>query len=708
MDLFKMIEMKKDFFKSEDKIKFIEENDLLNNLRMMGITNEDLKNALSEEEREILLKKFKLDNVKLAVELLSSIGDADKKIDMLQDENITGKWGKYELTTVYKSCNNSYDSQLKLLSNSDFFQSRKIQKNDIVNDFICHMSDSSIKNILGNKKMLERYHIDKNCWDRLSRKLSEKDIIDLLNSPEIKEYRSVNIIKNLSEENKQETILKKHANLKKDEIILLLSEMNVQNLKKFIKGNQEFLEDKDIMIYEITKKLSEEKQVAFISEIDEINLNDSDRRKILITLNENTKEKIDRSNLTGKDIADLDIKYNGKEIVLDLKKELEFYKGLDDLITVRPDEIDENERNKILQLGTICPNISVFDYYGSSTFQEFRNGEKWIDEVIHKIDSNWSDSQKIAYIEQQIGEKISYYPKFETEFEDLNDMRSSYRAIESGYGVCAAIATVCKRMLQRVGIDSEFVEGKNHVFLKLKDIDFARQDGSVQVGDTILDPTWDLNYYKYNLRPYYFCVNYEQLKNLDTINHTNDEALSDVTMGIDVEQYNKGTEIREVFKSLGLANEDGSFLGADWYRKSNQIAKENIPLQEKVKEQLELLESVNPDFEKCMNETMFVLSNYILNHPKDMVFDRCVVKRVYDREDAQKRPKMYIYCDMGEEGKKFFVPQNGKFQEMEMEDFTKKYECYQKDIQNNKGLRGWEDAQKEVLTPEKEVEEVKE
>lgn len=80
---------------------------------------------------------------------------------------------------------------------------------------------------------------------------------------------------------------------------------------------------------------------------------------------------------------------------------------------------------------------------------------------------------------------------------------------------------------------------------------------------------------------------------------------------------------------------------------------------------------------------MKVLSDVLLDN-ENLDFNRCIVNRVYDREDKDKRPVMYVYIDSDEIGKKFYVPNNeGDFLELEEEEFIKKYECYEIDKEKN-------------------------
>lgn len=96
-----------------------------------------------------------------------------------------------------------------------------------------------------------------------------------------------------------------------------------------------------------------------------------------------------------------------------------------------------------------CPEIKICDNLGLSysTVQEYINAEMWIASVFKEMDENWSSIQKIAYIDNAIGKKISYSPDFDTEFFNPNDSRTLWKIIDSGYGVCNGIAQVEKYML---------------------------------------------------------------------------------------------------------------------------------------------------------------------------------------------------------------------------------------------------------------------
>ena len=124
---------------------------------------------------------------------------------------------------------------------------------------------------------------------------------------------------------------------------------------------------------------------------------------------------------------------------------------------------------------------------------------------------------------------------------------------------------------------------------------------------------------------------------------------------------------------------------------SDEIAGKNIPLEQKVSEQLKLLQEMHPDFDKCQNSTISILAGNILNHP-EMNFEKLVVNRVYNKNDERKTPSVYVYCDIGNEQNVFYVaePGTGEFIKLSKQNFIENYECYEKDLEKTEGIRPWE------------------
>lgn len=244
------------------------------------------------------------------------------------------------------------------------------------------------------------------------------------------------------------------------------------------------------------------------------------------------------------------------------------------------------------------------------------------------------------------------------------------------------------------------VSGPKHAFLKLKNIELPMADGQKIKGNTILDPTWNMTEQAYGARPSNFCVSYEQIRKNDIDNngkdqecHLNDEKLQDATLGLD------DKSLRDLYRSVGLANKDGRFPISSLMNTSNDIdaiyAKDP---EGNVNAQLLCLQKYYPDFAKRQNSTINILRDVFLNH-ENIGYNECIINRVYNKEDNEKRPTFYVYIDYSDEiGKKFYVANKdeGKFDEYGLEEFEKQFECYQKDLDKLNGIRPWRSKQKET------------
>ena len=136
-----------------------------------------------------------------------------------------------------------------------------------------------------------------------------------------------------------------------------------------------------------------------------------------------------------------------------------------------------------------------------STPAEYKEAEQWISSLVNSLNPSYSNLQKMAIIDHAIGKKISYTPDYETEVFNPKDARALWKIITSGYGVCNGIAAVEQYILQRIGIESEMIQSENHAFLKVKDIELPDENGELQKGDTIVDPTWNLTSHRFNAIP---------------------------------------------------------------------------------------------------------------------------------------------------------------------------------------------------------------
>jgi len=448
-----------------------------------------------------------------------------------------------------------------------------------------------------------------------------------------------------------------------------------------------------------------------------VNLTEDEKREIFVTLKPETKEKIDISQLKPSFVNALNMKtteYGGK-IILDLFADVQQYRGLDRLLSVNPTRLYGQEKAKFMQLCAICPEMTVLSSLDSkddekvttewsSSASEYLDAEKWIEKVMYKLKPEYTDAQKIAIIDNEIGQKISYSPDFETKVFDSNDCRALYKIISSGYGVCNGIARVEQYLIERAGLDieCEIVSSGRHAFIKLNNMEFELSNGERVVGTTILDPTWNLTDHRFNCRPNNFCVSYEEARKNDVDDegkdhncHKNDEKLHDATFNLD------DASLRKLFKSVGLTDKDGNFPIKYLIDKSIELHQryKNDPLKN-LEEQFLLLKKVCPEFASCQNSTMSILYDLILDN-EFLKYDKCEVNRVYNKSDKDKRPITFVYINFEELGEKFYYAdkEKGEFIYISKEEFLEQFECYKADLEKSNGIRPWEqprDTKKQI------------
>lgn len=599
------------------------------------------------------------------------------------------------------------DGKIQILHNLDFILENRIEDFEI-QEIISLLSDAKKQEVLLDKVFVQQelrlkdYQVLRLVVS-LESEESKLKMIELYN---FKDYQIANILETFSDKSKISIVLENPYEIDKDYLKQIISSLSVDTLVDFIKKNKQFLVQNNIKVYKITQSLDKEKQLYFVSKIEDMGLSIEEKKQILVKLSEEAKSEIDISKLppeyataieikTMEDLSDIkDINAYGK-IIIDFKKDLEIYRGLDELIYINPMEISATDRQKFRQLCEICPKMNINDniLLGQSTVEEYRNGEIWIESILQGMDEGWSDIQKVAFIDYAIGKKISYTPDFDTEVFDQNGARALWKIIDSGYGVCNGIAQVEQYILSRIGIDAEMVSSDGHSFLKLKNIELPNSDGGMTTGDTILDPTWNLKAHRYGAKPENFCRSYTEIRKhdikddgSDTESHKNDEDLASATLDLDEKS------LRRIFTSIGLADRDGNFPIKALRDESKTIDDYRFPEEESIKQQFSLLAKYCPEFATCQNSTMWILQGVILNQ-ENLKFNKCVANRVYARDDKSKSPVLYVYVDFPQSGKKFYFADKdiGQFVELSQKEFEARFECYERDMEKNDGHRPWED-----------------
>lgn len=526
------------------------------------------------------------------------------------------------------------------------------------------------------------------------------------------------IVKDFSNNMKKEVLLSERYDFGSYQISRILSQSDDMNfIIEFINENPKFLQDHEISIYKIVQKFNKEKKLEFINRLDEINCEQHEKLKAVAVLSAEEKEQISKDvNMQQKYKSALDMECDEFEhLIVDLNC-TDFTKYIDfqELIYIKPQDIQFDQHDKLIELAKICPKIKFVDdiNMSASTAQEFLDGEKWISEILSNIRDDWSDIQKIAYIDHAIGKRISYTPDFDTEVCNLEDARALWKIISKGYGVCNGISQVEQYILKHIGIESEMVSSGRHNFLRLKNIEIAREDGTKSVGDTFLDPTWNLAEHRYDAYPNFFLVDYDELQKQDSTGaHKIKGEVVGETIGMEE------SVLRQTFRSIGLAKEDGTFPISDMSNEIDKIANKPISTTgentKKVAEMLGVMAKHHPDFSICINSTMNVLCGLIFSKHdlKEGVGEgRVVIDRVYRKDDSNQLPVLYVYYtpdDTKSEGS-FFVAERGdrNFTQMAVYEFENGYAVYEADYIKNGQKNPWE-PEKAVQTLKAPVKESK-
>ena len=633
-------------------------------------------------------------------------------IEELRNENFMEGIENYQIIDLIQS-KLSDDDKKQILYDKEFCEKRGFTAYDYEN-IISSMSVQNREIIIEDTELvtkalqLENYQI----FELIQLLTDEDKKYKLAIEYNLPMYYLKILVKTFNAAKKTEIILEENASsydisLGEDALKDILASYDVQELEEFLSQNKQFCEDRHIYPYSIVGQMDISKQVEFASRLQEMNLPLTEKQEVLAMLSEEAKEKIDSSEFPKELKNTISMKIKRKrfddKIKIDFERDLEDYRGLDRVISVNPTEFTDEERKKFIELCHICPDMQVYNLLNNtvpfySTPEEYLEVEEWISSVLDNLDPKYSKPQKMAVIDNAIGKKLSYSPDFGTEKFNINDSRAIWRIITSGYGVCNGIASLEQYMFDRVGIESKIISSGNHAFLKLDEIELPLENGGTVKGNTILDPTWNLMLHRVGGKPSHFLINYEQARASDIDSegkdrkcHKNDEKLKDATLSLDI------PSLRKLFASLGLTDKEGNFPIKETIQLSEAIHKvfANNP-SENINRQFSLLAEVCPEFARCQNESTKFLSNILLSN-ENLQYNRCVVNRVYDRTDESRRPVMYVYIDSNELGKRFYFAnkEEGQFVELPPEEFTKRFECYDKDLEKTKGIRPWE-AQEQI------------
>ena len=682
--------------KSQDKFKVFEDkNAIMKYSNTVVEIIESIEEFLTDEEKIKIfdIEHFRKINPSKKFCMMNCVLE-DKDIELLKNSSFLEDIKGYQVKNFIEETLNDF-YKLKLIGKPEFLKGCKLNKYQI-SDIIKTLSEENKKDILFNSKLLkETLNFDNYAISELISTLQENEIkLKMIDLYEFGNYQKESILKTLSDDLKKSIIIDNEYGVGESTLESLCSSLSVDVLVDFLRENREVIKDNNIKTHKIVSMLDIQKQLEFMSKFENVGLNLTEKRQVLAKLREETKSNIDISNFPQEYVTAIQLD-SGR--IVDFDKDLNIYKGLDEIIHINPLKLSEKEKIKFIELCKICPGMNIEDNLGMgvSTVDEFIEAEKWVDSIINEINPEWSNIQKVAFIDNKIGKRISYTPEFKTEVWNLGDCRALWKIIDSGYGVCNGIAHVEKYILNKVGIEAEQISGKDHCFLKLNDIEIPTADGEIIKGNTILDPTWNLSAHRYGFKPNNFCRSYEKIRENDIAGdgsdlmcHKNDEKLSDATLDLDDQSMG------EIFSSIGFVDEERKFPISELLDKSEMIDKSEIDVETNVGKQLKLIEEYCPEFAMCQNSTARALQ-MIFSDKQNIKFNRCVVNRVYEKEDKNKKPVLYMYMDLPGKGKKFYYADKNsrEFVNMTQEEFETKFECYEADKEKAGGLRPWEEPE---------------
>lgn len=530
--------------------------------------------------------------------------------------------------------------------------------------------------------------------------IKNDDVIEkLLNSSLVDNKNIGDVLKVLDDKYTINCLEQKDGRFDKNSFIRAISSLkNVDNLIDVCNEFKELFEKYDCDLQDIFSFIyNNDKQVDFLERIDEFNFDYDKKRECFVGVKEDVLSLLDRAKIADeyKKVLDLDYDYGsfwGSQLIFNLNRDVEEYRGLDKFLRINPKSFSKKERGKLFELAKVCPKIQIVsDILGifcGQNIESYVNAEKWIDSIIDTIDPNMSDVQKIYIIDEAIGKKISYSPVWGKENEDTIVVRQLWNVINSGYGVCNGIAEVENYMLNKIGIESEMIYTKRHAFLKIKNLNV---DGK-NVGNSILDPTWNLSENRVGDRPEWFLVSNDMAQIFDSNgHHKNDEKLQDANYHLD-----KNTMEREL-KGISRVDKDGKFHFEKRLEALDEFYEKNDDPDQLILACLKTVQDNVSDFINCQSTTKFLLS-YTLDRlvnkdsEKLKVREGTQVVEVYKKCDETKSPINLVQV-VKENGDVFFSygdKETNSFVVTNEEWISKNFSSYDVDKEKNNGREIWD------------------
>lgn len=652
----------------------------------------ELFKCLTDSQKFEVMKKnyFNLFQKVTKIKALDTIKTDEIQMRILEDGAISDDIvNNYRFENIVLSFEDK--NKISILSNSEMLKRFKISIYNISSIF-SSMSEEIKEQLLADSDLLKNIGLNEIEIAKLVSGLKNDNYkYKYIKNNEISDLGKYCILKSFTYEYKK-SLLKNENGLSPNEEMHLILSLSTDELVDFIKTEKSVLTAKGHDLTKIVKHMISDRQLEFVYNVDKMGLTEEEIRKIIACSLENkTKEQIDIEQIDEKyrKLVELRLSETGKsrdKIIPDLRQtDLSIYKDLDEFLYINPMDMIENEEDlqRIIELCKICPSVRIADDLDlkDSTVEQFIEAEKWIQSILSRIPKEWTDLQKIAYIDVQVGKKMSYVPNWDTEVSNEDDGRALWEIITTGYGICNGISQVERYMLKRLGIESEMVTSENHAFLLVKNIDIPTSEG-IKKGNTLIDPTWNLVASRYGCRPQHFCVSYEEIRKADYDDSGKDYEVHRVDDLLDVQTIQLDeSNLRKVYSSIGIADENGKFPIGRVIEQVQIIDSLGYSKEENIRKKFELLQGVCPEFATCINATIRIMQDVLFDENENFKFINSVASRVYEKSDSQKSPVLFAYFEFADEGKMFYYAdkQKGEFIKLSQQEFEKRFACYDLD-----------------------------
>lgn len=545
-------------------------------------------------------------------------------LQLIFEENVFEGTPSYEIVGVIQQMNS--DIQKGLLYNQEFLKKVELQKYQLTS-IIKKMDEKTRFEILTdtefvkNELKFESYEIV-DITKTLSNDMDKDKIINMY---QISGYNKLEIFKTCSDGYKIDQLLN-NEDLRKNEDIDILREMDLKEVYKFINENKNFFKEKDIHIHEITCHLDSEKQKDFINNLEDLEISVGEKKAIFATLKPEVKQSIDRTELPKEYKTALEIKTTeyGRIDELEFDRDAEDYRGLDSLICINPEKYTEDQRKAL-----------VFVWQKSRALWKI-------------ISSGYGVCNGISRVEQYMLERVDVESELISSgshaFLKIKDVEIPNEEGQMVRGDTIVDPTWNLTVHRIGGRPNNFCI--NYEQARKEDIDANGRDQEC---------------------------------------HKNDEKLQDVKLFLDDKNLREvftsvGLADREGRFPVKSLIEKSNQIDAQFASQPS----------ENIKNQFLLLKSMCPEFATCQNSSMSVIRDILLHHENirfnKCVASRVYDKSDEDKEPIL---YVYIDSnDIGR--KFYVASkENGQFVEQSQEEFEKNYECYQTDLTNAKGIRPW-------------------